>query len=357
MKLLITGGHITPALAVIDDCLREKIEIVFVGRDYSYDKNSPTMESKMVKEKNVKFVHLDAGRMPRVFNFQTIKHLITIPKGFISAYQIIKNEKPDKILTFGGYLGFPVSIIGFFLKIPIYIHEQVMVPGITNRIISRFAKKVFVSFPESISYFPKNNTLVTGNPLRKSIYVKSRFKVKVNKPVLYVTGGSLGSHELNLHIEAILPELLKTFVVIHQTGNVKQFDDFARLSAYKHNNYFVFDHILEEDIGSVFESADIVVSRSGANTVFELMALHKLSVLIPLPYSGFGEQQRQAELLESHNVARIFQQTDSSQLLFKTIMDVYNNRDKMKPHFSKLSSYILKDSSKIILHRILDDTA
>lgn len=356
MKLLITGGHITPALAVVDECRQRDVDIVFVGRAYSYDKSVKTMEAKMIDKRGLPFLHLEAGRLSRNLNLQSLKHLITIPLGFVNSYAVLKKEKPDKILTFGGYIGLPIAVAGWLQGIPVFIHEQVMCPGITSRIISKFAKQVFISFKESAIFFSPNKTILTGNPLRKSIHVKSRLKFKVNKPVLYVTGGSLGAHELNVHIESILPELVKHFVVIHQTGNVKEFGDFERLSSIKYDNYHIYDHILEQEIGSIFQSADIVVSRSGANTVFELMALRKLSVLVPLPYSGFNEQELQAKLLENNGVAKVFNQSQSSQKLLETIMSVYKNRVEMSKNFAKLKDFVIKDSSIRIIDAILHDS-
>jgi len=159
MKILLTGGHITPALAVADECSARGIEIAIVGRAHSYKVGSETMESKLIKSRNIKLIHLDAGRFSRNFSIQSLVHLLKIPTGFINALGIVKKEHPSSILSFGGYLGLPIAVAGWILRIPVYTHEQVMVPGVTNRIISHFAKQVFISFRESAGYFPKNKTL------------------------------------------------------------------------------------------------------------------------------------------------------------------------------------------------------
>ena len=146
MKILLTGGHLTPALAVIDELKSEQyknIQVVFVGR------KDPPLEFEEVSKRTIPFIHLDAGRMSRFISVESIKGLFKAPFGFIQAFQIVKKEKPDRILTFGSYIGLPIALAGFFLHIPLYAHEQTIHPGLANRIISRFAKKIYISFPES----------------------------------------------------------------------------------------------------------------------------------------------------------------------------------------------------------------
>ncbi|OGK46651.1 hypothetical protein A3B46_00405 [Candidatus Roizmanbacteria bacterium RIFCSPLOWO2_01_FULL_39_19] len=355
MKILITGGHITPALSVYDECKKRGINVVFVGRQFSYDKSTQTMEAKMLEERNIKLIHLDAGRLTRILNIQSVRHFLKIPKGYFQAVNILKKERPDAILSFGGYIGLPISIAGKLLSIPIFTHEQVMAPGLTNRLISQFASKVFVSFGESVKYFPKHKVILTGNPIRQAI-LKGKSKtlnIGNNKPVIFVTGGSLGAHELNRHVEAIMPKLTKKFLVVHQTGNVAEFHDFERLKKLENENYFVFDHLLDDDFGYMMRRADVIVSRSGANTVFELLALSKIAVLVPLPFSSFAEQEEHARLLEDSGVAKIFYQIHKSEELFETIQFVYNHRQEMEINFNSLSHYVHLDAAKRIVDELV----
>ncbi len=351
MKILITGGHITPALAVYEECRKRGIEVVFVGRSYSYMKNAKTMESKMLEQAGARLIHLNAGRFSRVLSFQSVLHLLKIPWGFLEAMTIVKKEKPDKILSFGGYIGLPIAVAGSIFSIPVFTHEQVMVPGITNRILSRFARRVFVTFKQSKAFFPQKKVIVTGNPIRSALFSTKDASLNINTdlPVVYVTGGNLGSHILNRHIESLLPRLLDKFYVVHQTGNTPQFNDYDRLKKKEESNYRVYEHISTDDIGYVFNCADVVVSRSGANSILELIALKKPSVLVPLPHSSFNEQYLHAQLLSNSGAAKIFNQESPSDDLYDLIVDVYKTRVGMVRNLASLQGYIITDSASRIV--------
>lgn len=351
MKLMLTGGHITPAIAVIDECIKKNIEVILVGRSYSYKRTIETMESKLLNLRNVSHIHLEAGRFSRTATIPSLIHFIKIPVGFIQSFFIVKKAKPDLVLTFGGYIAFPIAVSSWLLGIPVYLHEQVIIPGITNRVLSKICKKIFISFPESQTFFPKGKTVLTGNPIRNSmVEIKKVQKFEmIKKPLIYVTGGSLGSHAINVHIEHILPQLLEHFTVIHQTGNTPPYCDYDRLKIIDIPDYFVYDHINEDELSYIFQKADVIIGRSGANTVNELIFTKSPSVLIPLPYSGFGEQVKQAELLEKVGCSEIFDQEKESTELFQKIKHVYENKSEYIKAFSKLERYTIRNSAHIIL--------
>jgi len=229
MKILITGGHLMPALSVIDSLLHQNkaagVEIIFVGRQYNLDnEKSYSLEYKEIIKRGIKFVPLTTGRFLTEVSPKSIKNFFLIGAGLFNACKILNQVRPDAILTFGGFLGFPFFIGGWIKKIPIYIHEQTLNPGLANRVGNYFAKKIFISFPQTKKYFSENKLIVTGNPVRKEIFAINKKPFHINKiqPVIYITGGSLGSHSLNVHIGKILSGLLADFIVIHQTGNVKE---------------------------------------------------------------------------------------------------------------------------------------
>lgn len=412
MKILITGGHVTPALAVIEELKKHKnLKIVFVGRKYALDfEKTPSFEYQSIKNLGLKFIELKAGRLTRVLCCRTIINFFRFPFGFLRAFQILKHEKPDVILSFGGYLALPITISAWFVNIPIFTHEQTIVPGLTNRIISFLAKKVFISFPETARYFnppsrkspivrlrdverisasagfqlleevqkknprpsgggsfKKNKVVFTGNPLRTSIFLQpsrvltlansSMLGIQHDKKTIYITGGSLGAHSLNVVIEQILSRLLAKFIVIHQTGNTEEYGDFGRLSKIKNESYFVRRHFYDDEIGCIYSLADFIISRSGANTVFELMALQKPAILIPLPWSAHREQKAQAEFLKDKGVAEIFYQDngtdDPSDRLYKLVIRMANNLAKYQRNFTHLEDYYKKDAAKKIVEHVL----
>ena len=144
MKLLITGGHITPALAIIDELLsdkKSKIHIVFVGRKHtSSARKEISLEYQEIHKRDLHFIDIKAGRMTRLLSLRSLKHMLMVPSGYVQAFHILRKEKPDLIVTFGSYIGLPIAICGWILGIPIYVHEQTIHPGLSTQLIGQFAK-------------------------------------------------------------------------------------------------------------------------------------------------------------------------------------------------------------------------
>ena len=367
MKILITGGHLMPALSVIDSFLLQKkapgIEIIFVGRQYNLDnEKSYSLEYKEIIKRKIKFIPLTTGRFLPEPSIKSLKNFFLIGAGLVNGWKILNQEKPDAILTFGGFLGFPFIVSAWIKKIPTYIHEQTLNPGFVNRLGNYFAKKVFISFPQTKKYFSENKLLVTGNPVRKNIFVIDKKPFSINKiqPVIYITGGSLGSHSLNIHIGNILSKLLDDFIIVHQTGNVKEYDDYntlkkikEKLPTEKKKKYYLYEHFLSDEIGYIFNICDFVVGRAGANTFFELIALKKPAILVPLPWSSHQEQQKQAELFARAGLGKIFSQHDESNTLLRLIKDMSKDLEGYRKNFNQLQSLYKQNAAETIVQTIL----
>lgn len=365
-KILVTGGHPSPALALIDDLgqstFAKKMSLSYVGAKYiGYDKKSFSLEYKEVNRRSIPFFDQPAGRMTRIISLRSFLNLLKIPLGFFWALLILRRIKPDLIMSFGGYIALPVTVVGFFLAIPIFTHEQTIEPGLANKFISLFAKKIFVSFQKTRRYFPRNKTIYSGNLLKKSIFEidKKPFIVNKDKPVIYITGGSLGSHSLNIIIEKIISRLLQKYIVIHQTGDVKDYSDFARLSDLKDSlsqdkkvNYFLVKHIQADQIGYVYSIADIVLGRSGANTFFEVIALAKPTIFVPLPWSASDEQYKHAKILQENDAGLIFDQKNNPDQLLLLLDRLVNDFATYKNNFKNLQATYLKNASRLIIAEI-----
>ncbi len=363
MKVLITGGHLAPALALVDAILENSShEIVFVGRKYSLDyEDTESLEYKEVARRKIRFIHLSAGRFSRVFNMRSVQSVVRVPMGFWDAYHIVSSQKPDIIVSFGGYIALPIAFWGFILSIPVYTHEQTIHPGLTNRILGMFAKKVFLSFKDASRFFSSKKIIITGNPVRKKILhtVRETFKVSHDKPVIYVTGGSLGSHSINAHVKELLPKLLGRFSVIHQTGDTKEYHDFEdlkqvrnRLSPELKKRYILRKHFFDDEIGHVYNSCDFVVGRAGANTFFECVALSKPALFIPLPWSSFHEQEQHADIFKSYGTGEVFRQHDSSDILYKDIIHMSNHLEEYRSRFKALHYLYHPNATDIIIREI-----
>jgi len=333
-KILLTGGHLSPLLSVYE-ALRKKADVVIIGRRYSFENDkTESLEHRLLKNERVPFYDIHAPRFQRKFTKNTIPSFFKSPQAIATALRILKKEKPDSVLIFGGYIGVPVALASFLLKIPIVIHEQTLSAGLSNRLISKIAKKICISFPESRLYFDKKKVILTGNPLRNEVFDISKEPViKIDKPLLYITGGSTGAHAINLIASEMLENLLQEFTVIHQTGDSQEFSDFSMLTRKKETlsdimqkRYVLKKFILPSEIGWIYENAEVVLSRAGINTVTELLALNKKALLIPLPYGQKNEQLKNAQMYEQSGLGTYLLQPEATSE--KVISALKDLRDK-----------------------------
>jgi len=314
-RIVITGGHLAPAMAVISELKKEGgWQIYYFGRKYSLEgKTVLSVESKIVPSLGIKFIPITTGRLQRQFTRYTILSLAKIPVGFLQSLYHLLKIKPQVICSFGGYVSVPVVIVGFILRIPILTHEQTLVFGLASKINSFFASKIAVSFPESLKYFPKNKVVLTGNPIREEIFSvqHSAFSVQSGLPIIYVTGGNQGARIINRAVLEILPKLLEKYVVIHQCGDLDYEFINHKSSTINHQlrkRYFLIPFIGPAEIGWVLNQAGLVVSRAGANIVSELAALGKPVLFIPIPWSYQDEQTKNAKVLVFAGTAEILPQ-------------------------------------------------
>ncbi|MCL4382387.1 MAG: UDP-N-acetylglucosamine--N-acetylmuramyl-(pentapeptide) pyrophosphoryl-undecaprenol N-acetylglucosamine transferase [Patescibacteria group bacterium] len=342
-KIIITGGHLTPALSVLPKLRENGWQIIFLGRKYALegDKTLST-EYRVIKELGIDFVSLTTGRLQRNFSRYTLSSLLKIPLGLIQSFYYLRKYKPNLILSFGGYLALPVAFAGWFLRIPIVTHEQSAVSGLANDLIAKVADKICLSWEKTTTGLPAGKVVYTGNPLRKEIFTPTadNFQNLFNEklPLVYITGGNLGAHVLNEAMIAILPKLLEKYQIIHQCGETKTYEDYEKLLSFVSSlpphlqkRYVLKKYIDVKDVGWVLNRADWVISRSGANIVTELAALGKPAILIPLPWAGQNEQLENARLLEKAGTAVIFPQKDlKTENFYKAIELFSKNLDNYR---------------------------
>lgn len=364
-KIFICGGHPTPALAVIDELKKNhsEISLVFVGRKYAIEsERTLSYEYKGCVDRNISFRELQAGRITRLITKSSILNMIRVPYGFLQALLLIIQESPDCIISFGGYIALPIAFWAWVFGKPVFTHEQTMKPGSANKLIGFFSQKIFVAFESVLKYFPQSKTEWIGNPVRDVIFTKNTlsFTIDSSVPVLYVTGGSLGSHSINQHIFSLLDALLPTFTIIHQTGDVKEYGDFSTAQKLKRqyqkiypNRYVPIEHVTDSDIGAVYEKAEFVIGRSGANTFFELIALQKPALFIPLPWSANGEQKAHAEFFKDHTIGEVFDQKNASSLLLSGILAFHKNLEDYRKAFNSLPLQLKRDATQTLVQKIL----
>lgn len=361
MKLVITGGHHSSALPVIKKLKKEHkdVRIFWIGHKYSQKGNkNPTLEYIEISDLRIPFFNLIAGKFYKTYD--PIR-LLKIPLGFIHALYLLVKIKPDVILSFGGYLAVPVVIVGKLLGIKSITHEQTVVVGYANKLISKYVDKILISWPQSIKFFPKEKTVYTGLPLRDELFEFESTDLELNEklPTIYVTGGKTGSHDLNMLFLDILDELVEFCNVIHQCGDNSQYDDFEKLQkkslrySERPGKYIIKKFILQDEIGYIYDRSKLVVSRSGAHTISELIALEKPSLLIPISWVSHNEQYKNAELVKSYGLAEIMDEEDLSPIrLLNKIKDMLANIKNYKISDRSLKKELLKDSAEEITNEI-----
>lgn len=338
MKVVLTGGHLSPALAVIEKL--KKDEVFFIGRKNTFEgDNAVSLEYAEITKLNIPFFSLTSSRLQRTLTKHTFISLSKLPVGFYQAIKILRKINPDVVLGFGGYVSLPVILAAYSLKVPVVIHEQTFQAGFANKIASKFAKKICISWDSSHAFFSKDKTVLTGNPLRKNVIdIKNTKKTKNKVPLIYITGGSAGSHAINLYVEQNLEKLLEKYKVIHQTGDSKEYSDYNRLEEKKKalpeflsKNYTLIKFVSPHKAAEFINAADLVVGRAGINTVTELIYLEKPAFLIPLESGQRNEQLKNARFLKSAGLGEFSLQSVLTDDEFIYIIDkMLNNLEDYK---------------------------
>ncbi|MBI4136553.1 UDP-N-acetylglucosamine--N-acetylmuramyl-(pentapeptide) pyrophosphoryl-undecaprenol N-acetylglucosamine transferase [Candidatus Roizmanbacteria bacterium] len=359
--ILITGGHISPAVALIQELMRRnQYSIQFIGRRYSFSeaKDRTSFEYETITDLSIPFTDLESPRFPTGISVRTMAFPFVLATKVLHAISILKKIRPVLVMSFGGYISAPVVLAARILNIPVVMHEQTIAPGKANRMLSRYATIMCIAWEESRKYFPRtvqSRSILTGLPVRDEIRsLVEKPRKKTDQKILYITGGSSGAHRINTVVSEALPELLRRYHIVHQCGD-SQFHDYEKLTRIPLSlppdlakRYEVYKYINLKQIASVLHRADIMVGRSGANTCAELALIGKPALLIPLPESAFGEQQKQAELLKRNGSAVICdQETLTPEQLIATAdrlskdLKKYRSNAQLYAHTEEISHHYL----------------
>lgn len=287
LTVVITGSHHTPAIELIKQLRNDHLinwHIEYVAQLFPHETH---ISNTIIGKLKVPFHNLDSGKYDRRWLPNTLRGIPLTLLAIIKGYRLLKKLKPDIVVSFGGYVSVPIVFASWLRHIPSITHEQTSTISLATKINGLFVRKVALSFP--ISNY-KNKTVVTGNLLRSEIYSKKSIlyqkldTIIATHPLIYITGGSQGSHLINNTINQVIPALNDRYTIIHSLGNIESFP------ASSIPNYYPTNYINLDDIGWVLNNAQVIISRSGANICQEIVALGKKSVLIPLPISQQNEQ-------------------------------------------------------------------
>jgi UDP-N-acetylglucosamine--N-acetylmuramyl-(pentapeptide) pyrophosphoryl-undecaprenol N-acetylglucosamine transferase len=368
MKILFTGGgtggHFYPIISVIE-ALRVLIEEErLVGVELIFMSDSPYDENLLLKE-DVRFIKITSGKIRRYFSPLNITDVFKTAVGLWGAFWKIYREFPDVIFGKGGYASFPALFAGRILKIPIMLHESDAMPGRVNKWASKFAKRIAISFPESAKYFPADKTALTGNPVRREIQgltpeeAKEIFQLEENVPVLLILGGSQGSKNINDNVLDVAPELIEFAQIIHQCGknNIKEVKDRLSIILEKSplkSRYHVFDYLNDASLRNASSVADIVISRAGASSIFEIATWGIPSIIIPLSNSAQNHQRENAYSYARAGAGEVIEEINlTPHLLLSEIQRLLKDKKRMEEMKEAAKKFAQPKASRKIARELL----
>ena len=325
-KIVLTGGgtagHVSPNIALLPYLQEAGYEVTYIGSKNGIEKN-------LIADYGLPYVGISTGKLRRYFDLKNFTDPFRVVHGFREARKFLKKNRPDVVFSKGGFVSVPVVRAAGSLHIPCVIHESDMTPGLANKLCFRAARKICCNFPETMEMLPADKAVLTGTPIRGELFTGDREKglalcgFSADKPVLMVMGGSQGAVSVNKAVRANLPELAKTFQIVHLCGK-GHFDD----SLKDFEGYCQFEYV-KEDLKHLFAAADLLVSRAGANAICEILALGKPSLLIPLPTKGSrGDQILNANSFAEQGFSEVLEDDKASDLLAEKALALYENRAK-----------------------------
>lgn len=347
-KIVLTGGgtagHVTPNLALLPTLKERGYEIHYIG---SYN----GIERKLVESANVSYDGISSGKLRRYFDLKNFSDPFRVVKGYAEARKLLKKYRPDVVFSKGGFVAVPVVLAAKHFKIPTIIHESDMTPGLANKICIPSATKVCCNFPETLQYLPQDKAVLTGSPIRKELLEGDRLTgltytgLSAAKPIILVIGGSLGAVTINNAVRSLLPKLLDEYQVIHICGKGHLDESLIGRAGYVQYEY------VDAPLRHLFAAADLMLSRAGANSICEILALRKPNVLVPLSAAASrGDQILNARSFQKRGFSTVLgEENMTDETLYEAISGTYESRRKFTDMMSKST---LSDAVDIITNLI-----
>lgn len=356
-----SGGHVFAAIATLkafqSDFPTLSKDLVFVGSTLTMEgeiRQLP-MEERICNRLGIPFRKIRMGKVQRTISVNSLKLLARIVVGFWDAWKLLRELKPSVVVAFGGYVSFPLVIVGKLLGAKIVIHEQTSSIGLTNKILQYWADVIVLTYESSLPYFRKK-ALVLGSPTMKHIYSISDYEhllgylkkeksrlldeteyleklkwledQKNTSPILLMSGGSQGSHFLNEQIRPILNKLLQHMIVVIQVGENEYYNDYAKFTEYlkalpaELSQKLIIRKFVYEEFGFLMKKATLFLGRSGANTVYQVGLNGLFAVFVPIPWVTKNEQYTNAMILKARGKADIIDQDRcTSEVLYEVLSD------------------------------------
>ncbi len=353
-----TGGHIFPAIAIANALKRinPEVEILFVGAE-------GRMEMEKIPAAGYQIIGLPVSGFPRKLSLKFFSFFIKLLKSMIKARRIVKTFRPDIAVGVGGYASGPALRAAASKRIPYVIQEQNSYPGITNKLLAKKANKIFVAYENMERFFPQEKIIISGNPIRQDIIHNPEktaeafeyFNLNPQKPVILITGGSLGALTINESIAGGINKILeKDIQIIWQTG--KNYIDKAKeiLKDYNQENIYVNDFIFKMNLA--YAMADIIIARAGASTISELCMIGKAAILVPSPNVAEDHQTKNALALSTKNAAVLVTDAEAREKLVDTATELITNESKRLELGNNITKLAKTDSANTIANYIIKIT-
>lgn len=353
VKIAFTGGgtvgHVSVNLSLIPTAKASGYETFYIG-----SKNGIEREMITSQLPNTPYFAISSGKLRRYLSFENAKDIFKVLKGINDARRILKKEKPDIVFSKGGFVSVPVVLAAKSLNIPTIIHESDLTPGLANKISMKFAKKMYVTFEETLKYVPEGRADFVGATIREDLkngspergYQLTGFDA--NKKVLLVMGGSMGSQKINEAIRRQLERLLTTYQIVHLTGkNLKD-------ASIQKPGYVQFE-FLKEDLTDILAITDTVISRAGSNAIYEFLTLKIPMLLIPLGLDqSRGDQIDNAKYFEKQGYASMIDESElNAETLYPALEKIENTRTQIIHNMNNFKESLTKEQ---LLNKIIQDT-
>lgn len=317
-----TAGHVTPNIALLPKLQELGYDVHYIG---SYN----GIEKTLIEDCQIPYYGISSGKLRRYFDLKNFSDPFKVLKGFSEAAKLLKKLKPDVVFSKGGFVSVPVVLAAKQQHIPVVIHESDMTPGLANKLSIPAASRVCCNFPETLEHLPKGKAVLSGSPIREELLTGSREKalqftgLTGNKPVLLIIGGSLGSVIVNEAVRSILPKLLKKFEIIHLCGKGKLDQTLTAMNGYVQYEY------ISDELKDLFALCDIVISRAGANSICEFLALRKPALLVPLSAAASrGDQILNANSFQKQGYAAVLEEEAlNGDSLYDALTQLWDHKD------------------------------
>lgn len=356
-----TGGHLFPLIAVarkIKEKLGSDCEFLYVG-------SGAPLERAVMQEENIPAKFVMSGKMRRYASTLNIIDFFKLPIGFLQSLWLLLRYMPDVIFSKGGYVAVPVVLAAWIYRIPVLIHESDAIPGTSNRFLAKFVSRVVIAYPSAEEYFPTGKTALFGNPVREGILggnpgmLRKQLGFTESKKTVLVLGGSQGSMTINKAIVEILPKLLHEVQVIHQTGE-QNYESVVRGAAEQgiksgHEGYAPVKFLNQQNMQDALELADLVISRAGANSIAEIAAHGKPSILVPLANSANDHQRMNAYSLAKVGGTLVLEESNLGEvMLLQKIEQILNDGDVSSTMSKQIVTFFHPRAAEAIANGVIE---